>query len=90
MGVKGISRHAAALQALGRYEAALEQWEAILQEDANHAAALAGKEVCGTIVQEQKRKQEEEKKRPSKKKKRTKKMMTWVTFLTKSKMLPKA
>ena len=59
MGLKGISRLAAALQSLGRYEAALEQWNVILQQEADHAAARAGKEVCTEMVQRQKKQQEE-------------------------------
>ena len=46
MGLKGTSRLAAALQALGRYEAALIEWERILRENATHAGALKGKEDC--------------------------------------------
>jgi len=63
MGLKGISRLAAALQALGRFEAALEQWRAILKEDETHAAACAGKEACEKVVAEaqEKAKEEEEK-----------------------------
>lgn len=46
MGIKGVSRHAAALQALGRYTAARDEWQSILTVDATHAAALAGQTKC--------------------------------------------
>lgn len=46
MGLKGISRLAAALQALGRYEAALVEWKKILQSQSDHPAAKAGKAEC--------------------------------------------
>lgn len=75
MGHKGISRHAAALQALGRYAAALDQWEAILQGDATHAAALAGKQACvqhmlllqeaAALQQQQQQKEQAEKEKES-------------------------
>jgi DnaJ homolog subfamily C member 8 len=46
MGLKGISRLAAALQSLGRYEKAKDEWERILLEDPNHIAALKGQQDC--------------------------------------------
>ena len=58
MGLKGISRLAAALQSLGRYEAALEQWKSILLQETNHAAALKGQDVCEAMLQELKKKQQ--------------------------------
>jgi len=63
MGIKGYSRLAAALQSLGRWQPALEQWEKILQEKADHPAALEGKKVCDAALkkeQGEKAKEEEE------------------------------
>ena len=58
MGVKGISRLAAALQALGRYEKALEQYQSILDKQADHAVALQGVSTCQEILQKQKQEEE--------------------------------
>lgn len=65
MGNKGVGRYAAALQALGRWGPALEQWERILSSDKAHAVALKGKEDCERMIQVQ-RKHEEEKKEAAK------------------------
>jgi tetratricopeptide (TPR) repeat protein len=46
LALKGKSRLAAALQALGRYRPALLEWQSILQEDATYAAALQGVQTC--------------------------------------------
>ena len=46
LGLKGQSRLAAALQALGRWRPALRTWEAILEQDPRYAAALHGVETC--------------------------------------------
>lgn len=50
MGNKGISRLAAALQSLGRYQHAIDQWKAILKDDPNHAAAVRGRDDCATAL----------------------------------------
>ena len=46
MGNKGLSRYAAALQSLHRYEDALQQWRLILQSDSTNAAAIQGQDIC--------------------------------------------
>jgi DnaJ homolog subfamily C member 8 len=46
MGNKGLSRYAAALQSLHRYEDALKHWQLILEADASNAAAIQGQEIC--------------------------------------------
>ena len=46
LGLKGQSRLAAALQALGRFRPALQEWESILEKDPNYAAALQGTKTC--------------------------------------------
>jgi hypothetical protein len=46
MGVKGLARKAAALQALERYEEALELWIKILGEDSTYEAARDGAKNC--------------------------------------------
>lgn len=46
LGLKGKSRLAAALQALGRCRPALQEWESILEKDANYAAAVQGAKAC--------------------------------------------
>ena len=46
MGSKGYSRLAAALQALGRYQQALENWNLVLEQDTNNAAAMKGVQDC--------------------------------------------
>lgn len=61
MGIKGKSRLAAALQALGRWEPALAEWKAILQEDGQHAAAKKGVADCEAALEEIKKKEEAEK-----------------------------
>lgn len=61
MGNKGIGRYAAALQALGRWESALEQWDLIVSSDKSHAVALKGKEDCERMIQRQKQQEEKEK-----------------------------
>ena len=52
MGVKGQSRLAAALQALGRFEAAHREWRKILESDPNHTAALKGTSDCQKVLNE--------------------------------------
>jgi DnaJ homolog subfamily C member 8 len=59
MGNKGLSRYASALQALGRWEAALAHWTAILTNESTHAAALKGKEDCERMMMIQQQQQEE-------------------------------
>lgn len=46
LGLKGQSRLAAALQALGRFRPALLEWQAILAQDSNYAAAVQGVKTC--------------------------------------------
>lgn len=46
LGLKGRSRLAAALQALGRLRPALQEWESILKKDPNYAAAIQGAKTC--------------------------------------------
>ena len=64
MGLKGTSRLAAALQALGRWDKALAEWERILKQDGQHKAALEGQKVCQAAVkaaqEEEKAKEQEE------------------------------
>lgn len=60
MGIKGRSRLAAALQSLGRYEPALAEWNLILKEDPNHAAAKKGVESCTPHIQPPEEEPEEE------------------------------
>lgn len=59
MGNKGISRLAAALQALGRWEAAKEQWKMILKQEPEHVAAMKGFATCET--QNAKKKEQDQK-----------------------------
>jgi DnaJ homolog subfamily C member 8 len=66
LGLKGISRLAAALQALGRLGPALQEWERILKEDCKHAAALKGKEFCLTALEKQKQAEQKEEPKQSK------------------------
>jgi DnaJ homolog subfamily C member 8 len=60
MGIKGMSRHAAALQALGRHGAALQKWDKILLQDASHVAATAGRDACNKAILLQREKDAEE------------------------------
>jgi len=46
LGLKGQSRLAAALQALGRFRPALQEWESILEKDPTYAAAVQGAKTC--------------------------------------------
>lgn len=64
MGIKAYSRLGAALQSLGRYGPALEEWQRILEKDPQHTAALQGKEVCERELK--KVKEEENNKEPEK------------------------
>jgi tetratricopeptide (TPR) repeat protein len=57
MGLKGTSRLAAALQSLGRFAQAMDEWDRIMQQDANHAAALDGKKVCQEALEKQEQQQ---------------------------------
>jgi DnaJ homolog subfamily C member 8 len=57
-GVKGLSRQGAALQALGRYRAALLVWQSILKDEATHAAAIAGRDACEQAIQRENQKKE--------------------------------
>jgi tetratricopeptide (TPR) repeat protein len=50
MGVKGLSRLAAAQQSLGRYEHATVTWKRILQEDRTNPAAAKGIQDCTTAM----------------------------------------
>lgn len=60
MGVKGMSRHAAALQALGRWGVAKEEWENILREQPEHAAAQKGVKDCERALESIQKTEEEE------------------------------
>jgi DnaJ family protein C protein 8 len=60
MGLKGTSRLAAALQSLGRFAQALDEWELILQQDFNHAAALDGKNLCQEALEKQQQQQQQQ------------------------------
>ncbi|KAL7557402.1 hypothetical protein ACA910_009108 [Epithemia clementina (nom. ined.)] len=65
MGIKGQSRLAAALQALGRFNEAQREWKSILEREAQHAAALKGVSDCEKALrdsEDKKRKEEEESK----------------------------
>jgi DnaJ homolog subfamily C member 8 len=59
MGNKGLSRYASALQALGRWDAALAQWTAILANESTHAAAIKGKEDCERMMMMMQQQQQE-------------------------------
>lgn len=65
MRIKGTSRVAAALQALGRWEAALTEWESILAEQPEHVAATKGVDDCRRAVERIKEAEEEKKKPPA-------------------------
>lgn len=54
MGVKGYSRLAAALQSLGRYQQALDEWERILLIDPCHAVASDGQRACKAVLEKEK------------------------------------
>jgi DnaJ family protein C protein 8 len=53
MPAKGYSRQAAALQALGRWEAALESWKQVIALETQNAAAVKGVHDCQLRVQQQ-------------------------------------
>jgi tetratricopeptide (TPR) repeat protein len=59
-GVKGLSRQGAALQALGRYRAALVVWQSILKDEATHAAAITGRDACEQAIQRENQKKQQE------------------------------
>jgi DnaJ homolog subfamily C member 8 len=59
MGAKGRGRLAAALQALGRYQAALDEYTGILQMDANNAAAIQGAQDCRLALEKIKKEEEQ-------------------------------
>ena len=61
MGVKGRSRLAAALQALGRFDAAHKEWNSILQTEMQHAAALKGLANCEKALEDLENKKRKEK-----------------------------
>jgi tetratricopeptide (TPR) repeat protein len=50
-GIKGIGRLAAALQALKRWDAAIQQYDLILEQDPNHTVAQQGKRECEKQLQ---------------------------------------
>lgn len=58
MGVKGYSRLAAALQSLGRFGPAREEWERILSMDPTHVVALEGKKTCEVELAKQQQQQQ--------------------------------
>ncbi|GKY92811.1 hypothetical protein MPSEU_000250700 [Mayamaea pseudoterrestris] len=66
MGAKGISRLAAALQSLGRWQSALEEWNKVLESDSTNVAAMKGVQDCQEQLEkvrmEQAREEEEVKK----------------------------
>jgi DnaJ family protein C protein 8 len=49
-GYKAHSRLAAALQSLGRYKQAKQEWNVVLQHDANNTAAKKGVEDCDCVL----------------------------------------
>jgi tetratricopeptide (TPR) repeat protein len=53
--LKGYSRLAAALQSLGRYQAALENWNVVLRNDPTNTAAREGLKTCKDQFQNQAR-----------------------------------
>jgi tetratricopeptide (TPR) repeat protein len=57
-GIKGIGRLAAALQALKRWDAAIQQYDLILQQDPNHTVAQQGKRECEKQLQQQQQQQQ--------------------------------
>lgn len=66
MGSKGYSRLAAALQSLGRFEQALENWKLVVKDDPKNAAAQRGVEDCQREVDRIKKQQAEEEEKAKK------------------------